>query len=103
MIPFPYSDMSAAKRRPVLALTSPDHHGDFICLAITSVPTPEHAIQIGDASLVQGALPKTSWVRVDKIFTLESSRIRKVFGSVQPQVLKQVLDALCARVGYSAE
>jgi mRNA interferase MazF len=30
LIPFPYSDLEAAKKRPVLALTTPDRHGDFI-------------------------------------------------------------------------
>ncbi len=39
-IPFPYSDLRAVKKRPVLALTVPDRHGDFIGLAVTSVPQP---------------------------------------------------------------
>ncbi len=37
LIPFPFSDLSTSKRRPVLALTSPDRHGDFIAVGITSV------------------------------------------------------------------
>lgn len=36
LIPFPYSDLNAAKKRPVLVLTAPDRHGDFIALAVTS-------------------------------------------------------------------
>lgn len=67
MMPFPYSNMRAAKRRPVLALTSSDGHGDFIGPAITSVPTLEHAIRADDTSLAQGVLPKVSWIGVDKI------------------------------------
>ena len=30
LIPLPYADLSATKKRPVLALTAPDRHGDFI-------------------------------------------------------------------------
>lgn len=100
MLPFPYSDLSAAKRRPVLVLTNPDRHGDFIGLAITSVFTQEHSVRIDNTSLTRGSLPKTSWIRVDKIFTLESGRIIKTFGRVGSESLKQVLDGLCARVGY---
>ena len=31
-IPFPYSDLTTRKKRPVLVLTSPDRHGDFIMI-----------------------------------------------------------------------
>jgi hypothetical protein len=46
-----------------LALTSPDRHGDFIGLALTSVPQPRPHIQINTAHLSTGSLPKVSWVR----------------------------------------
>ena len=36
LVPYPFSDLSASKRRPVLALTSPDSYGDFIALQVTS-------------------------------------------------------------------
>jgi len=39
LVPFPFSDLSASKRRPVLALTGPDGYGDFIALPVTSPPT----------------------------------------------------------------
>ncbi len=32
LIPHPFTDLSARKRRPVLILTNPDQHGDFIAL-----------------------------------------------------------------------
>jgi hypothetical protein len=41
LVPFPFTDLSAAKRRPVLALTGPDGYGDFIALPVTSRPQPE--------------------------------------------------------------
>ncbi len=36
LIPFPFSDLQAAKRRPVLVLRSCDGFGDFLAAAITS-------------------------------------------------------------------
>jgi mRNA interferase MazF len=30
LVPFPFSDLSATKRRPVLALTALDEYGDFM-------------------------------------------------------------------------
>jgi mRNA interferase MazF len=46
LIPFPFSDLSATKRRPVLALTAPDSYGDFIALPVTSRPQTEHGLPV---------------------------------------------------------
>ncbi len=45
-IPFPYSDLTTKKRRPVLVVTAPDRHGDFMGLAVTSVETEESTVVI---------------------------------------------------------
>lgn len=100
LIPFPFSDLKATKKRPVLVLTKPDRHGDFIGLAVTSVPQPDPQVAIGHASLSEGALPKQSWVRVDKVFTLEQSLILRAFGRLNSATLQQAVSALCTRVGY---
>ena len=36
LIPFPYTDLATAKRRPVLVLRAEDSFGDFLAAAITS-------------------------------------------------------------------
>jgi hypothetical protein len=66
LVPFPFSDLSAAKRRPVLALTAPDSYGDFIALPVTSRPQAEHGIPLTSSDLVRGALPAPSWIRTDR-------------------------------------
>jgi mRNA interferase MazF len=60
LIPFPFSDLSAAKKRPVLMLTRPDAYGDFIALAVTSRPQTDHGIALAPADLAQGSLPLAS-------------------------------------------
>ena len=84
----------------MLALTSPDRHSDFICLAVTSVKTGEHAIRIVDAFLEQGALPKINWIRLDKIFTLSETSIIKSFGRLKDIAMQEVLKRLCTHMGY---
>jgi mRNA interferase MazF len=32
LVPFPFTDLSAVKRRPVLAVTAADSYGDFIAI-----------------------------------------------------------------------
>jgi mRNA interferase MazF len=60
LVPFPFSDLSATKRRPVLALTEPDRYGDFIAIPVTSRPQAEHGVSLTAADLVRGALPAPS-------------------------------------------
>ena len=47
-VPYPFSDQSRAKRRPVLALTGPDPWGDFIGCPMTSRDSWLNARPIGD-------------------------------------------------------
>jgi mRNA interferase MazF len=103
LIPFPYSDLQSAKKRPVIVVTTPDRHADFIGLAITSVEQRNAALQIGPTHLVQGALPKPCWIRFDKVFTLSESSIVKTFGTVSPQTTQAVLQGLCSVVGYARQ
>ena len=60
-IPFPYADLQTRKRRPVVMLTEPDRHGDFIAVAVTSVPIAVLAVPITNDDLADGMLPKPSW------------------------------------------
>ena len=46
LVPFPFSDLSATKRRPVLALTALDEYGDFIALPVTSRPQAERGVPL---------------------------------------------------------
>jgi mRNA interferase MazF len=82
LVPFPFSDLSATKRRPVLALTAPDSYGDFIALPVTSRPQTEHGLLIAASDLVIGSLPAASWVRTNRIVTLNTSLVVKTVGRI---------------------
>ena len=101
LIPFPYADLSSSKKRPVLVLTAPDHHGDFIALAVTTVPQGETAVPITLVDIVDGTLPKPSWIRVDKVFTLSDQSIVKHIGKIKTECVGKVLKSLCSIVGYA--
>ena len=102
LIPFPFSDLQATKKRPVLVLTSPDRHGDFISLAVTSVPQASPNILIDSTELLTGSLPKISWVRVDKVFTLDHRLIVKGLGRVNNRTMREILAVLCDQIGHES-
>lgn len=99
LIPFPFSDLSSTKKRPVLVLTVPDRHSDFIAAGITSVEQKTGAIPLETANLLRGRLPKKSWIRTDKLFTLSSDIVVKEFGAVRADVFKQIMQAICKTIG----
>ncbi len=95
LLPFPYSDTSTTKRRPVLALTSPDAYGDFIGMAVSSRSHHINAIPLQNDSLAQGQLPKPSWIRTDRVVTLNASLISKVFAQTNSEIHRQAVSGLC--------
>ena len=102
LVPFPFTDLSAAKRRPVLALTVPDAHGDFQALSVTSRPQTQNAIALAASDLIAGSLPLASWLRTDRIVTLNASLVIKDFGQVSSSILEQALGMLCAHMGHKS-
>ena len=99
LIPFPFSDLSSTKKRPVLVLTAPDRHSDFIAAGITSVEQKTGAVALETAHLLRGRLAKKSWIRTDKLFTLSSEIVVKNFGAIRPDAFEQVMQAICRTIG----
>jgi mRNA interferase MazF len=99
LVPFPFSDLSATKRRPVLALTAPDSYGDFIALPVTSRPQAEHGLPIAGSDLVTGSLPAQSWVRTNRIVTLNISLVIKTVGRVSERSVAAAAQRVCAYIG----
>jgi mRNA interferase MazF len=102
LIPYPFSDHSASKRRPVVALTARDGYGDFVAMPVTSRPQAEHGFALAPDDLVSGTLPLASWIRADRIITLNSRLIVKRFGRVSDRVILAVVEHFCAHIGHPA-
>jgi len=97
LVPFPFSDLSANKNRPVLALTDPDKFGDFLAVGVTSQSHHALSIPITESVLASGGLPLNSWVRIDRIITLNHRLVLKCFAQANQAFVRSVLDALCDR------
>lgn len=96
LVPFPFTDLSAAKRRPVLLLTRPDGYGDFIALPITSRLRVDHGVALTAADLATGVLPRASWVRTDRVVTLNVSLVVRSVARVSEPVVAAAVAQLCA-------
>lgn len=73
LLPFPYSDLSSMKRRPVLILSNDKYNNsndDIIVAAITSkIFNDEFSIELDSNDLEYGMMPEKSLVKVGKLFS----------------------------------
>ena len=92
LISFPFSNLQGQKIRPALILAKAEF-GDFVLCQITSKPyRSEIAIKIGLNDFAKGKLPVVSYVRPDKLFTADSSIIRKTVGRLTVAKTNSILE-----------
>lgn len=99
VVPYPFSDSVQQKKRPVLVLTEPDDFGDFVGLAVTSKGHHAASVELNQQDMRTGSLPKPSWVRTDKVFTLNRSLAVKSIGEVRDALFMQARAAVCQKLG----
>jgi len=99
VVPFPFTDRAAEKRRPAVALSAADANeatGHTVCAMITSAenaPWP-HDVRIED--LAAAGLPAASVIRL-KWFTIDNRLILRRAGTLasrDQRALKQVVKAV---------
>ena len=92
---FPFSSLSSAKRRPCLVLAKGDIPDDLIVDFITSSDIPPHykfSVKISplEKEFLYTGLKIESFVRVDKVATLNESLISGVIGKISDSILKEI-------------
>ena len=98
IVPFPFTNLSSVKQRPVLILSNNNYNEeneDVITCGITSnLKDAPHSVLISKEELEKGWIPKTSRIKVDKIFTIHKLLVKKKIAKVSSSVLKEVKEEL---------
>jgi mRNA interferase MazF len=87
VVPFPFSDLSAAKKRPALVLANLAGDDIILCQITSQCPTEPTAIALTAAGFASGGLPANSYVRPTRIFTADKSIIIRKAGSLTPDLI----------------
>ena len=94
IVPFPFSDLSGIKQRPVLVISRLFYNRkteDIITCGITSnLKDSEFCVFINNKNLEHGQIPKPSMIKVDKLFTLEKSIIKKRIAKIDSTTMDKV-------------
>ena len=94
VVPFPQTDLKVGKPRPALVLVNLPGD-DLILSQITSQARFDgFSIPLGPADFRSGRLPVASYIRPNRLFTVEQSIVLRSAGHVRDDKLKAVLAAV---------
>ena len=102
VVPFPYSDKLAEKRRPALVVSSNafnKKHGLLWVIMITSASNPAWPDDIAVAANTKTGLPAASLIRASKIATIEPERVVQVAGKIDKKLAGAIITLLRVTVG----
>lgn len=92
LISFPFSNLQGSKVRPAVVMSNETYNkrfADFIAIPLTSnMKLKGYTLVITNAQLESGMLIANSQAKIDKIFSVEQSLIRKKIGRPKKDSIK---------------
>jgi mRNA interferase MazF len=92
--PFPFSDLSAAKKRPALVVATLGGDDVVLCQITSRAKSDQYTILLQDADFRTGGLRHPSNIRPNRIFTADSKIILYRAGSVTLAKMQEVEDRI---------
>jgi len=83
IIPFPFSDLSASKRRPALVLANFAGNDILLCQITSQKHNEKCAVLLKKEDFVIGDLPVDSYIRPTRIFTADKNLIIRTAGTIR--------------------
>ncbi len=92
VVPFPFSDLTQAKRRPALVLAELEGDDLILCQITSRNVSDSYAVGLIDSDFTQGGLRLESNIRPNRLFTADSAIVLYRIGSVARPKLAEVVD-----------
>lgn len=90
LVNFPFADLKTYKKRPAVVVAT-GSLGTVILCQITSRELPNvPGAKLEAAAFASGSLPLVSYIRPDKLFTVDAALVHRKLGTLRPAVLKEV-------------
>lgn len=104
LVPFPFSDLSSSKIRPVLVISNDSYNQNYldvvVCGITSNLRPTDYSIFIEQNDLETGFLKVKSKIKVDATAALEKTILLKTIGKIKTEVLDQVKDHLLKPIDY---
>lgn len=94
VVPFPFSDLRQAKRRPALVITELEGDDLILCQITSRRIKDKHAIPIDDSDFETGTLEQRSNIRPNRIFTADQHIILYRVGRLKSEKVGEVIEKM---------
>ena len=91
VVPFPFSDLTKAKRRPALVLANLTGNDLILCQITSQNITDSYGINLTNNDFSPGSLNQNSNIRPNKIFTADSQIIIYKVGQLKAKKIEEVI------------
>ncbi|OGL29678.1 hypothetical protein A3D14_03600 [Candidatus Saccharibacteria bacterium RIFCSPHIGHO2_02_FULL_47_12] len=99
LVPFPFANLSRHKMRPALVVAHAEFNNVIVCQITTNPYSSKKAIVLQESDFARGNLKAVSYIRPDKLSTLETGLIRAELAEINSQKQRQVKTALIKLFG----
>jgi mRNA interferase MazF len=94
VVPFPFSDLSQAKRRPALVVAELTGDDLILCQITSQSVKDSYAIVLVDDDFSSGGLKQSSHARPNRLFTAYSHIVLYSVGRLKSDKLDQVIEGI---------
>jgi mRNA interferase MazF len=98
VVPFPFSDLSANKKRPALVVATLTGDDVILCQITSKTITDSYAIPLTEADFQIGSLHQDSNIRPNRLFTADSGIVLYRTGELMSSKVKEVIAKIVAIV-----
>jgi mRNA interferase MazF len=96
VVPFPFSDLTNAKRRPALVVATLSRNDFILCLITSQKTNDKYTIAISNDDFETGNLNRNSYVKVNRLFTANEQIIVYKIGTLTTSKINEVIAKLIA-------
>ena len=94
VVPFPFSDLTRAKRRPALIIAGLEGDDLILCQITSQRIKDKYAISINEDDFETGILKQRSNVRPNRIFTADHHIILYRVGHLKSEKVREIIERI---------
>jgi len=94
VVPFPFSDLTQAKRRPALVVAELEGDDLILCQITSQWVKDRYAILVEESDFATGTLKQSSHVRPNRLFTADRGIVLYQVGYLKSEKIAEIIEKI---------